>query len=80
MAYRPFERWQIALRYEESDDMYGFAPSASFGSSLSWEVFQGSCLSLEYVTGRYDDYEDAISAHYDSLIVQWAVDFEDFHF
>jgi len=80
MSYRPFEKWQIALRYEETDDMYGFAPRSSVGGALSWEVFQGSCLSLEYITGRYDDYEDALADRFDLFTIQWAVGFENFRF
>jgi hypothetical protein len=75
VAVMPTEALQIALRVEGSTDLYDFAPEIQYGSTVSYELLEGTALSLQYMHGDYDD--DSLSGveMHDVVTTQLAVEF-----
>lgn len=52
LAWGFIEDWEVALRYEGSDDFPGF-PENQGGICVSWGIFPNTSLSAEYLYGKY---------------------------
>ncbi len=79
LAFRPVERLQLAGKYEGSRDMFGLYPKSRFGLCVSYEIFENTVLSGEYLHGKYEDNnlntEGSVSDMRDLFTVQLAVEF-----
>jgi hypothetical protein len=78
-AFRPVEMLQFAVKYEGTDDMFGLFPQDQYGGAVSWEMFDKTVLSAEYLHGKYDrdnrNADDMIADKRDVFTVQLAVEF-----
>jgi hypothetical protein len=74
VAVMPMEALQIALRVEGSTDLYDLAPKMQYGSTVSYELLEGTALSLQYLHGDYDDNLSGVEKH-DVVTAQLAVEF-----
>lgn len=79
LAFRPIERLQLAGKYEGSKDMFVLFPESQFGLCVSYEIFDSTVISGEYLHGKYDDNnlnsEGSVSDTRDLFTVQLAVEF-----
>jgi hypothetical protein len=74
-AYRPVDNFQLAVRYEGSDEMYDLFPEDQYGFAVSWEVFKYTTLSGEYLHGEYADNAMTVDRDQDIFTMQLAVEF-----
>lgn len=65
-AFAPVERLELGVRYEGSDDMNDFLPEKQYGAVASYEIFESTTLSLEYLRGTFenDDVRDLITTQF----------------
>jgi len=79
LAFRPIERLQLAGKYEGSKDMFGLYPESQFGLCVSYEIFDSTVISGEYLHGKYDgnnlNSEGSVSDTRDLFTVQLALIF-----
>ncbi|KQC16116.1 MAG: hypothetical protein APR56_09805, partial [Methanosaeta sp. SDB] len=52
LAWEFVENWEVALRYEGSDDFPGF-PENQGGICFSWGIFSNTTLAAEYLYGEF---------------------------
>jgi len=75
IAYRPMENLQFAVRYEGTDEVYDLFPEDQFGFAVSWEMFEFTTLSGEYLHGEYEDNATTVDRDQDIFTVQLAIEF-----
>ena len=73
-AYSFLERYQIAAKYEGSNDLFGLLPETRFGAAFSVEIFPGTAWSLEYMHGNFADNDEGLDEA-DTVTTQLAVEF-----
>ena len=79
LAYRPMDPLQLAVKYEGTKDMFGLFPEKQYGLAISYDLFESTTISGEYLHGEYDnnnqnadgDVEDSK----DAVTLQLAVEF-----
>lgn len=74
LGYRFLEKFQLAAKYEGTDDLYGLYPKSNFGGVFGWELFTGITLSLEYLHGEFDDNDEGLDTR-DAFTTQLALEF-----
>jgi len=55
LAYRPMDPLQLAVKYEGTKDMFGLFPEKQYGVVVSYDLFESTTISAEYLHGEYDD-------------------------
>ena len=74
-AFRPVEVVQVAVKYEETDDMFSLYPEKQYGLGVSWEAFKFTTLSAEYLHGDYDSNNKDREDERDLISLQMAIEF-----
>ena len=75
LAFRPMDVLQLAVKYEWTDEMYGLFPEDQYGFVVSWDIFECTTLSAEYLHGEFDDNNvDGVDDR-DAFTMQLAVEF-----
>ena len=70
LAYAINDRWEVAGKYEGTDDCGELWPEDQYGVAASCALFGGTTLSVEYLHGEYENNDEQ-----DSLTVQLAIEF-----
>lgn len=78
LAYRPMDPLQLTVKYEGTGDMFGLFPEKQYGLCVSYDLFEFTTLSAEYLHGEYDDNQNSdgkVEDSRDVVTVQLAVEF-----
>ncbi|MBW2027078.1 MAG: LbtU family siderophore porin, partial [Deltaproteobacteria bacterium] len=51
-AYRPVDPLQLAVKYEGTKDLFGLYPEKQYGVAISYDLFESTTLSAEYLHGE----------------------------
>lgn len=70
LAYAINGRWEVAGKYEGTDDCGELWPEDQYGVAACCALFEDTTLSVEYLHGEYENDDEQ-----DSLTVQLAVEF-----
>ena len=75
LAYVPVEKLEVAVRYEQTDDIYRGVddeslPESQYGITVAYEIFDNTTVALEYLDGEYEN-DDEVSA----ITAQLAIEF-----
>ena len=74
LAYQFLERFQVAVKYEGTKDLYALLPESQYGAAFAYELYPGTTWSIEYLRGDFDDNDDALDSR-DMFTSQLAVEF-----
>lgn len=58
LAFAPMDRLLLGLKYEGSDDLGDFLPEKQYGGVASYELFESTILSLEYLHGKFENKDE----------------------
>ncbi|MBW2095323.1 MAG: LbtU family siderophore porin [Deltaproteobacteria bacterium] len=79
LAYRPMDPLQLAVKYEGTKDLFGLFPEKQYGFAVSYDLFESTTISAEYLHGDYDDNnrnsDGNVEDSRDAVTVQLAVEF-----
>ena len=79
LAYRPMDPLELAVKYEGTGDMFGLFPQKQYGLAISYDLFESTTLSAEYLHGDYDDNnqnsDGNVEDSRDAVTLQLAVEF-----
>ncbi|HDZ24756.1 MAG TPA: LbtU family siderophore porin [Desulfobacteraceae bacterium] len=79
LAYRPMDPLQLAVKYEGTGDKFGLFPEKQYGLCVSYDLFESTTLSAEYLHGDYDDNnqngDGNVEDSRDAVTLQLAVEF-----
>lgn len=70
LALVPVEKLELGVKYEGSEDMNDFLPESQLGGVASYEVFEHTTLSLEYLHGSFENDDER-----NLLTTQLAIEF-----
>jgi len=54
LAYRPMDRLQLPVKYEGTKDIFGLFPERQYGVVVSYDLFESTTISAEYLHGEYE--------------------------
>ena len=70
---------QLAVKYEGTKDMFGLFPEKQYGVVVSYDLFESTTISAEYLHGEYDDNNQNADGNVedskDAVTLQLAVEF-----
>jgi len=79
LAYTPMDPLQLAVKYEGTKDMFGLFPEKQYGLCVSYDLFESTTISAEYLHGEYDDdnqnADGNVEDSKDAVTLQLAVEF-----
>ena len=79
LAYSPVDPLQLAVKYEGTKDLFGLYPEKQYGVAVSYDLFESTTLSAEYLHGDYDDNnqnsDGDIADSRDAVTLQLAIEF-----
>jgi len=55
LAVVPLEDWEVAVRWEGSDDTLSLLPETQYGAAVRYRLFDHTTLALEYLRGEFDN-------------------------
>jgi hypothetical protein len=63
LAYAINDRWEVAVKYEGTDDCGELWPEDQYGVAASYALFEGTTISFEYLHGEFenDDEQDVFT-------------------
>ena len=70
LAYAITEKWEAAIKYEGSEDLWDFLPEKQYGAVLSYNLFENTTVSIEYLHGEYENKDEQ-----DLVTTQLAMEF-----
>jgi hypothetical protein len=70
LAYAATDRLEVAVKYEGGDDLGDFLPEDQYGAAVTYGLFEGTSLALEYLHGEFDNDDER-----DLVTTQLAVEF-----